>query len=191
MLPAYSRCPAGQVPPGQHPQPGQGWRMLWPRRGHPHSPSQTSRCSSAELQGCPEAALEGDPVQTRCPSHRGSSGKPSSHAPIYRKSLHHSINSSPTGAAGNTSPVWGKLQKMELTPAPAPSPPHHLPPVQLSSTQQLCSTLEEPLPWPEASPARLCLPAEPGSRTHRDPSSELGARASLLRFWDWERGWGG
>lgn len=98
--------------------------------------------------------------------------KPSSRAHIYGKSLHQSINSSPTDAAGNASPMVGELWEMELTPTPAPCPPHCLPPVSLSSTQQLCRTLEEPLPRPEASSAHLCLlclPAEPGSRAHRAP----------------------
>lgn len=198
MLPAYGRCPAGQVPPGQHPQPGQGWRMLWPRRGHPHSPQPDLEVLLCRAAGLPEqqgGSTGGRPLHKHG-AHRTAAApeKPSSHARIYRKSLHESINSSPTDAAGNASPVRGELREMELTPTPAPSPPRRVPPVRLLSTQQLCSTLEEPLPWPEASPAclcLLCLPAEPGSRTHGDPSSKLGARASLLRFWDWERGWGG
>lgn len=76
------------------------------------------------LQSCraARAVLEGDPGQTRCPPRCSRSEKPSSHTRIYRKSLHQSINSSPTDAAGNTSPVWGELWEMELTPTAALSP---------------------------------------------------------------------
>lgn len=48
---------------------------------------------------------------------------PSSHAHTYRKTLYQSLNSSPTDAASNTSPLWGEPWEMELTPTPSPSHP--------------------------------------------------------------------
>lgn len=104
-------------PPQQHPQPGQGWRMLRPHGGvgDTHAaPGQTLKCSFAKVRGClrsaclhpclhplpapaactspragREAALKGDPVQTQHPRRTGGSGKALLLPPrIYRKSLH-------------------------------------------------------------------------------------------------------
>lgn len=127
-------------------------------------PAGNTQTASGELFLCRAAGLPEQHWRETLDKHSAhptaaALEKPSSHTHIYRKSLHQSINSSPTNAAGNTSPVWGELWEVELTPTPAPSPPHCLPPVRLSSTQQLCRTLEEPLPQPEASPAHLCLPS--------------------------------
>lgn len=154
-------------------------------RGQSHSPRADLEVSLCRAAGLPQQHWRETLDKHGAHPTVAAQEKPSSHPSIYRKSLHQSINSSPTDAARNASPVWGELWEMELTATPA------LPPVRLLSTQQVCRTLEEPLPWSQASPAHLCPPAKPGSRTHRDPSSEPGARALLLRFWDWERGWGG
>lgn len=83
---------------------------------------------------------------------------------------------------------------MELTPTPARSPPQCLPPVQPSSTQQLCSTLEQRLPQPGA------LPACPLSRGAK-PFIRNGSRSFAAEIFGtgkedgqgeglWEKGWG-
>lgn len=187
------RCPAGQVRPGQHPQPGQGWRMLQPHRGHPHSPRADLEVLLCRAAGLPEQHWRESLDKHGAHPTAAAPEKPSSHARIYRKSLHESINSSPTDAAGNTSPVWGELREMELTPAPAPSPAH--PTVSLQCSCGAPSSFAAP--WrSHCHGQRLLLPTSAcsacqGAQLTGDPSSELGARASLLRFWDWERGWGG
>lgn len=186
MLPACGRCPARQVPPGQHQQ---GWRMLWPRRGHPHSPWADLEVLLCRAAGLPEQHWRETLDKHSAHPTVAALENPSSHARICRKSLHQSLNSSPTDATSNTSPMWGELWEMELTPTPSPTTP-------LSPSSEAVehpAALQDPGGAIAIARGFPCppQPAEPGSRTHRDPSSELGARASLLRFWDWERGWAG
>lgn len=100
-------------PPQQHPQPGQGWRMLRPHGGvgDTHAaPGRTSKRSFAKVGGCPRSAcLHPLPAPAACtrPTSRqggGTEGRPCTNtapmphrrlwkspppAPrIYRKSLH-------------------------------------------------------------------------------------------------------
>lgn len=183
MLPACGRCPAGQVPPGQHPQPGQGWRMLWPCRGHPQSP-----CTDLEVFLCRAAGVLEQHWREILDKHGAhptvaALENPSSHAHIYRKSLH------PPILPATLHPCWGSSGKWSYH-------QHHLPATPWSPSSEAVehpAALQDPGGAIAMTRGFSCppLPAEPGSRTHRDPSSKLGARASLLRFWDWERGWAG
>lgn len=103
----WQRCPAAQVPLGQLPQPRQGWRMLWHCRGDPHSPWTNLEVFLCRAAGLPEPCWRETLNKHSAHPTAAALEKPSSHTGIYRKFLHQSINSSPTSAAGNISPMLG------------------------------------------------------------------------------------
>lgn len=110
-----------QVPPGQHPQPGQGCRMLWPYRGHPHSPQADLEVFLCRAAGLPEQHWRETLDKHGAHPTAAALENPSSHACNYRDSLHQSLDISPTDAAASA--VRGELWEMEFTPIPAPSHP--------------------------------------------------------------------
>lgn len=91
-------------------------------RGQSHSPWADLEVSLCRAAGLPQQHWRETLDKHGAHPTVAAQEKPSSHPSIYRKSLHQSINSSPTDAAHNASPVWGELWEMELTPTPALSP---------------------------------------------------------------------